>query len=241
MSDFEPNEIFRFEEVAYDVALIFGMTTDQALARAKRCLNRAMIDLCGHDRRWSWLKTTDFVTTSSGENEYSLNQNVKKIHEVWIKGNNRQKLDRIPTSKFTELVPNEELATGVPRLFDEQGVDSSGAKVMSFYPVPSGEYEIWYRYTRYISPCKDDQKDLRAYWGLPENLLNPLTQKAAAFCMQGTNNSKARELNDEADRLIAEAYAADQARPDTTYRAPMQDEAAMVSTGPMLPPQFGRE
>lgn len=238
----EDYEFFRISNIAYDVGLIAGSTTDQGLARARRAIYRAALSIAGGEqRKWSWLRVKDFLTTVASVNEYSIRRDAKVIHEFWIPGTNRQRLDRLPTSIFTERVPNPELATGIPRLFDEQGVDSSGAKVFSFYPVPNDAIEIWYRFTRQILPFKDDSKDIRALWGFPEHMLEPLIQKSAALTVQGHNAERFLELDANAEALIAVAYADDQLKTNTTYRAPMIQSRDAQPDGPMLPPQYSKD
>lgn len=239
-TDIDPQDIFLFANIAYDAGVIFGSTTDQALMRVKRCVNRAMLDITRKDRRWSWLRTVWDLNTVANVREYSLDVKLKKLHQMWVTGLSRQKIDRIPTGKFVELVPNPTLSTGIPRLFDYEGVDSQAAIVISLYPMPSGIYPIKYRGTRKIDPIREDSTDVRAWWGMPDSLHEGLLQKAAALACQGVNNAKYLELNAAAEALIEDEYAADQSQPDTTYRAPMGDEYDMLSDGPMLPPQFGR-
>lgn len=237
----DDHEFFRISQIAYDVGLIFGSTTDQGMARCKRSIYRAALSLAGNDRRWSWLKTKDSFNTVSSQREYSIREDVKFIHQMWMEGVNRQRIDRIPTSQFVEQVPNPELSTGIPRLFDEEGVDSTGAPVISLYPVPASALEVKYRFTRDILPFKDDSNDIRVIWGMPPRLLEALTQKAAALAIQGTNSQKFRELDALAESLIEDAYAADQAKPYTTYRAPMIEGRDAISDGPQLPPTYGRD
>lgn len=201
-----------------------------------------MLDIAGHDRRWTWLKTVDSFNTIVGTREYSLRRDTKlPIHQMWMEGINRQRIDRIPTSQFVEQVPNPELATGLPRLFDEEGVDSSGAPVVSLYPIPSTIVEVKYRFTRQILPASDPSQDVRVVWGLPVNMLEVLTQNAAAMAMQGTNSSNYFQVKGTARQLTEEAYAADQAKPHTSFRAPMISDRDSVQDGPMLPPAFGRD
>lgn len=237
----EDDEFFRIENIAYDVAQIFGSTTDQGIGRARRCVYRAALYIGGHDRRWTWLKTKDSFFTTLGTREYSLRDDTKQIHQVWIQGTNRQRIDRMPTSQFVERVPNPELATGIPTLFDEEGVDSGGARIISLYPVPNGALEIFYRFTRRLMPFKDPTNDIRVLWGMPPEMLDVLTQKAAALAVQGISSSRFADLNMMAEQMIQAAYADDQAHPATTYRAPLMEGRDAILDGPMLPPQFGRD
>ncbi len=238
----EDSEFFRIENIAYDVGLAFGSTTDQAQARIRRCIYRAALSIAGTEtRRWSWLKCKDSFLTTTGENEYSIRQDVKVLHHLWMEGVSRQRIDRIPTTQFVERVPDSNLMTGIPRLFDEQGVDSSGAKIVSLYPVPSGELEVFYRFTRKIVPFSDPSQDIRVLWGMPEQLLEALTQKATALAAQGISATKFAELTTFAEQLIDGAYADDQNNTATTYRSPMIHGRDALEDGPMLPPQFGRD
>jgi hypothetical protein len=238
-SDLDPDDIFRFGNIVYDVGVDFGSTTDQALARCRRAVNRAMLDITRKDRRWTWMNTVYDINTAQGVRIYSLDVTLKKLSYIWVTGLSRQKIDRIPTGKFVELVPNPELSQGIPRLYDEEGVDSQGALQISLYPVPSGIYALKYRGPRKIVPIKEDETDVRAWWGMPDSLHEALLQKAAAFACRGVNNAKSTELNMAAEALIEDEYDADQAKPGTSFRAPMGDEWDMISDGPMLPPQFG--
>lgn len=239
----EDNELFRFGEVAFDVAQIFGSTTAQGLTRARRSLNRAMIYIVGHDRRWSWLRTKQSFMTIADTREYSLQREVRAdIEQFWMEGANRGTIRRVPTGQFVKAVPDPASYSGTPYLFDYEGVDSSGCIVISLFPTPSAAVEIFYRHTKQITPINDPDKDIRQYWGLPQNMLEPLTQKAAAIMVQGVNGKRFQELNTEAERLILEAYAADQSKQNTTYRAPMHDEnMPFIVEDVLLPPEFGRE
>lgn len=223
------------------MALIFGSTTDQGLTRSRRALNRAMLALAGTNRRWTWLKVKDTFNTISATREYSIRRDVKVLHQLWMSGANRQRIDRIPTSTFVERVPNPTEASGNPRFYDEEGVDSSGAKILSLYPVPASILEINYRFTRQIVPILTPEADIRSYWGVPEHLLEALTNKAAAFAMRGANNTKAMELEGLANAQIDEAYASDQESTPTTFRAPMQEGRDAVSDDVMLPSVYGWE
>jgi hypothetical protein len=234
------DELFRFLDIAYDVGLNFGSTTDQGLDRAKRCLNRAATQLAGHDRRWSWLRVKDSILTVQGEPEYSLPPDFRKEEQFWIQEGSRRKLGRISTALKTELVPDAELRTGIPSLYDFEGVDSVGSRVATFWPCPSeDDIEIWFRYSRFILPIRDDQKSLRASWGMPPNIIEVLVQKASALAIQGINSDKYFALNNAADAQIAEAYAADQSHPDATYQARLVGEGRPAQEGPLLPPEYG--
>lgn len=240
--ELEDDELFRFGEIAYDVAHIFGVTTEQGLKRARRSLNRAMIDLVGHDRKWSWRKTKDSFFTLANVREYSMQRDVRAdIQHFFMEGANRGIITRIPTTKFVKIEPDANTTTGTPTMFDYEGVDSSGCIVVSFYPIPASAIEVFFRYTKLIKPLSDPDKDVRTYWGLPDNMLNALTQKAAAFCVQGTNQEKYMELNAGAEAEIALAYAADQARSNTRYIAKTLGNHDRVDGDPLLPPQFERE
>lgn len=237
------NELFRFGELAFDVATIFGVTTEQGLKRARRSLNRAAIAIAGHDRNWSWLRVKDSLYTSSGIREYSLPEGLRAdIEHFWMEGSYRGKLTRIPTNRFVKAEPDASTTSGTPQFFDYEGVDSSGCMQFSFFPVPSARIQIHFRGTREIVPIDDDDKDVRAYWGLPQSMLEPLIKKAAAICVQGVSTQRFEQLSGEADALIEAAYAADQSRKNTTYRAPMIEASGGPEfDDPRLPPQFDRE
>lgn len=235
------DELFRFGDIAYDVGLNFGSTTEQALDRAKRCLNRAATILAGHDRRWSWLRVKDSLTTTDGENEYSLPEDFRKEEQFWIQDTTRIKLERLGTARKTKLIPDPTLSSGTPRIYDFEGVDSSGSKIVTFWPVPDDDIEIWFRYSRFLLPIKNDEKSLRSYWGMPPNIIEVLVQKATALASQGVNAEKYFALNNAADAAIAEAYAADQANPDATYQAKMVGGRLSSEFGDlMLPANYER-
>lgn len=238
----ENNELYRFGEIAYDVAQIYGVTTEQGLKRARRALNRAMISIVGSDRKWSWLRVKDSFHTTSGVREYSLQREVRgDISHVWMEGTTPGKLSRVPTGQMLRSEPNPEAVSGTPTLFDYEGVDSSGCIVMTLYPTPSGDFEIFHRYTKRIAPLDDVDQDVRTYWGLPDELLEALTQKAAALCVQGVSTEKYMALNSAAEGMIEMAYSSDQSRTNTRYIAPMQENGDRAYGDPRLPPQFDRE
>jgi hypothetical protein len=236
----DDNELFRFGEVAFDVAQIFGVTTEQGLTRARRALNRAMIDIAGHDRKWSWLRTKSSLLTIADTREYSLEREVRMdINHFWMEGANRGNIHRVPTGKLVKAIPDPSGYSGTPGLFDYEGVDSSGCVVVSFFPTPASAIEIFYRFTKQIRPISDADKDLRSAWGIPQNMLETLTQKAAAMMIQGVNSERFKEMDGLSRALIEEAYAADQSRLNTTYRAPMHGGEESVTEGPVLPAEFG--
>jgi len=239
MPELEPNELFRFDEIAQDVAEIYGLTNAAGLKKAKRALNRAAIAISGHDRNWSWLMVKDSFMTVASTREYSMQPEVRgDISHLWMEGSNRGRIDRIPTGRFIKSEPDASTTTGTPTLFDYEGVDSSGNVVLSLWPVPSSAIKIFFRYTKNLRPISEDSKDLRVAWGLPQQMLEALTQKAAALCMQGSNPKRFAEQNAFAEALIEEAYIADQAHKNTTYRAPMIEESE--SYGDVrLPATFG--
>jgi hypothetical protein len=237
----EEFELFRFGEVAYDVAQIFGVTTEQGLSRARRALNRAIIDIAGHDRKWSWLRTKTSLETIATEREYSLDPSARPdIQQFWMTGANRGVIDRVPTGKFVRNMPDPESYSGNPYLFDYEGVDSSGLVVVSFFPTPASAIEIFYRFTRHPMPIKDESKDIRVAWGIPPNMLETLTQRAAMLMVQGVNGERYDKMKADTDLQIKEAYAADQAKPGTIFRAPMHGGPELYDGDPLLPSTFGR-
>jgi hypothetical protein len=233
-------ELFRLEQLAYDVAFNTGQAgSSQGIDRALRLLNRAGLIIAGHDRRWSWLHVKDSFNTVANQEEYSLNQDVRELTGVWLEGSYRQKLDRIPTTQFNELEPQSSSATGTPRLYDRKGVDSSGCMVISLYPLPTSAIEVFYRYYKHLLPIKNQQADVVSAWGLPPNMVPVLVEVATALSYQGLNDTRFNDQFSLAIGSIDNAYAADQSRPDTVYRA--KDQAAMLdmySEG-RLPAEFG--
>lgn len=240
-TELEDNELFRFGEIAFDVAQIYGLTNSQGLKRARRALNRAIIEIAGHDRNWSWLRVKDSFLTTSGVREYSLDREVRSdVSHFWMQDSNRGVIHRVPTGQFVKSEPDEDSTSGIPEYFDYEGVDSSGAQVFSFFPVPSSAIRIYFRYTRQPKPIQDESKDVRVAWGLPQNMLPVLTKKAAALCVEGVNSTRYDKLNAEAEAMIEIAYAADQSRKNTRYRAPLSSDTPMRDDV-RLPPEFGEE
>lgn len=234
------DELFRFGEIAFDVASILGVTTEQGLKRSRRAINRAMIDIAGHDRKWSWLRVKDSFYTVAGTREYSMQAEVRgDIAQMWMEGAHRGKLTRIPTTQFVNAEPDVNTTSGTPMFFDYEGVDSSGCRVISLFPTPASAIQVFLRYTREIQPISDESKDVRAYWGLPASMLNALIQKSAALVVQGVSTERYDILNNAAEMIIADAYAADQSMSNTKYRAPMIGSEDQ-DMDPRLPPQYDR-
>lgn len=234
----ESYELFRLENIAYDVALNFGNVGDVALARMQRLVQRAMFLVAGHDRRWSWLEARDSIVTVSAQEEYSLSELVREVESFWIEESNRQKLSRIPTNYFQELVPMPTDASGAPRMYDFRGVDSSGNKVVSFYPIPDDAIEIFYRFSKQIVPVKNVQQDIRQAWGIPANIASVVIETATALAYQGVNDARYQNQLALCTAMIDAAYAADQSHPDTTYRARLQ-AGNTHADGPLLGPLYG--
>lgn len=220
MSAPDINELWRFENVAYDVAVNFGNTSDQSQRKMQRFLNRAaQMVATQKNRRWSWLYAKDYITTIESEGEYSLPSDLQKVNEFWIQDSNRQKLDRIPSGKFRELVPDDSEDSGTPRLYDFRGVDSNGSKVAFFWPIPSeAGLKIYFRYKRFITPIVNPQADVRSYWGMPQDVILAAVELATALALKSINDPRWKDQLILAEGMIDQAYADDQENPDTTYR-----------------------
>lgn len=204
----------------------------------KRLLNRAAVRIAGHNRRWSWLMVkSDFPTTASTE-EYSLDQDVGTLQMIWLQGSNRQKLDRIPSRRFRELEPNPTEVTGIPRMYDFNGVDSSGCKVVTLYPIPSSQLTVYYRYRRLLLPIQNDEANVWGTWGMPPNVIEILIEYATALSFKGIDDARHDRQLAQAEAMVLDAYGADQENVDTTVRIPFDDDEGMLS-GPRLPSEFG--
>jgi hypothetical protein len=240
MSDtFEPNELYRLENVVLDVARNFGNESTQSKDRIKRMINRAATRIIGHDRKWSWLYVVDSFETAADVETYSLNQDTRSLLMLWKTGDNRGPIDRIPSRQFRKYVPDESTYSGVPRLWDEAGVDTNGSKVISLFPVPDNTYTVKYQYYRHLLPVRNDQTNLWAYWGMPPNIIEILIQMATALTFKGIDDDRYQTDIAEAEAMIVDAYAADQEKGNTIIRAPAEDPDNFFSDGPMMPWNFG--
>jgi hypothetical protein len=240
MSVPEIDDLTSFEAIAYDVAVNFGNTSTQSQQKMQRHVNRAAQRIATwKKRRWSWLWVNDYFLTISGTEEYSLPLDVQDVMEFWIQDSNRQKLDRIPTGKFRELVPDATSDSGTPRLYDWRGVDSNGAKVVSLWPIPSADdLKIYYRYKRYITPIVNIQDNVRAKWGMPPDVIEGLVEWATALAFVGINDARQKEHMQIAETIIDQAYADDQENQDTTYRmTPFEGDS--MDDGPVFESRFG--
>lgn len=227
-------ELWRLENVAFDIAGNFGNTGDVAVARMTRLVNRAMIKIAGNNRRWTWLRTKDSFTTVANVREYSLRLDAKEITKFWMEGSNRGEIIRVPEG-FDE---DGAITSGSPSLFDWRGVDSNGAKVVEFYPLPGAGIEIFYRFYRHITPVKDGGVDLRSAWGIPPNICELLIEVATALAWQGINDKRFYEQVNMATTMIQDAYDADQENIATRYRQKSQ-ESDDRDDGPRFEPRFG--
>lgn len=239
MSDtYSPNELYRLENVTLDVARQFGNESSQSQDRIKRVINRAATLVAGNERKWSWMQVNEAFNTVSDKETYSLNQDVRELLQFWKTGENRGTIDRIGPSQFRKYVPDATVYSGVPRMWDEQGVDTNGAKIISLFPIPNGIYEVNYRYFRHLLPVRNDQTNLWAYWGMPPNVIECLIQMTTALMFKGIDDSRYKLERGEAEAMIQDAYSADQVKGNTTIRVPGTDPDNMWSD-PMLPPNFG--
>ncbi len=227
--------------MAYDVALNYGNTSAQAIEKMKRLLLRAAIRISTEkNRRWSWLVVTKSFNTIAGEDEYALSSSVKAAPSIFfVKGSNKRKLRRIPSRSFIESVPDRSDDSGNPTFYDFEGVNSNGCRVVSLWPTPSGVEEIFYRGKRVIQPIVNDEADIRAAWGMPEDVIEALIEYATALAWKGMNDSRYQEQMGEAQELLDRAYAADQENVDTKKRAPMIDGEVPYDEDIQLPARFG--
>lgn len=239
MADPTQEQLYRFKDIVFDVATNFGNTSQQAQNRIGRLVNRAAVRIAGGNRRWSWALVKDSFMAASGVEEYSLNQDVGTLQMVWLEGNNRQKLDRIPSRQFRELVPDPINDSGIPRLYDFNGVDSNGCKVITLYPIPSGQVEVFYRYRRLLLPIQNGETNVWARWGMPPNIIECLIEYATALSFKGIDEARHDRQLAQAEAMVLDAYGDDQENMDTRIRIPFDEE--MEDEGEvLLPPQFGR-
>lgn len=241
MSDvYNPNELYKFENVALDVARTIGNESSQAVDRIKRLINRAATIVGGYDRKWSWLKVVDdTVNTVANDRYVYLPMEVKELLQIWVTGENRQTLDRIPSVEFRRLVPNPEEYTGTPRLYDYEGVDSSGATVLSLYPAPSSVITLGMDYYRHILPIRNDSTNIRSHWGMPPPIIEILISVTAALFWKGIDDERYRQELADAMAEIKEAYGADRNKPGTIIRARADDGNDDLDDGPIYPPRVG--
>jgi hypothetical protein len=237
MSDPKQNELFRFKNVVFDVASNFGNTTEQSQTRMARLVNRAATKMTA-TRKWSWLYVKDSFQTVASSEEYSLDQAAGKVQMLWIQDSNRQKLDRIPSRRFRELVPDPANYTGVPRMYDYNGVDSSGCKIVTLYPIPSTVMTIWYRHRRIILPIQNSETNIWSFWGMPPIVIECLIEYATALAFQGIDDARYKSQLQIAEAMTEDAYGEDQENQDTTIQIPFDDHDAYLA-GPRLPPEYG--
>lgn len=233
----EPWDLYSLQGIALDVARSFGNESSQSRERMKRFVNRAGIYIAGHDRKWTWMRVVDSFETATSVEEYSI-PGIRELQMFWIQDSPRQKLDRVPQRFFRQRIPEPQIATGIPRLYDKVGVDSSGDDVYSFYPIPSGVIEIFYAYFRDIDPMKHDHDTIMAYWGMPKSMREVLFQTAKAFAFDGVDSARYEKELAIADAMIEDAYGADQNNADTTVRASEQDPNTFLYDGPGLPSNY---
>lgn len=242
MSDdtYAPNELYRLENVALDVARNYGNESTLMLAKIKRVINRAAILVAGHDRKWSWMLKNDSFNTVSEKETYSLAQDARDVLHFWKGGENRGKISRIGAQQFRDYVPDATVYSGVPSMWDEQGVDTNGAKVISLFPIPNGVYEVNYRFFRHLLPVRNDQNNLWAYWGMPPNIIEGcLIPMATALLYKGIDDDRYKLERGEAEAQIELAYGADQQKANTRIRIPAMDPELNFVDGPLLPPEYG--
>lgn len=240
MSDtFEPNELYRFENVVFDVARQYGNESQLSRDRIGRIVNRAAVLVAGDDRDWSWMHVIDTFTTATGVEEYTLNADVRDILQMWKTGSNRGPIDRIGPKQFRRFVPDTTVYNGVPRMWDDRGVDSSGSKIISLFPIPSGAYTINYQYFKHITPIRNNQVDVRSWWGMPPNVIECVIQMATALTFKGMDDARYKAERAEAEAMVQNAFMADQRKGATVIRVPSEDPDNAFSDGPMLPPTWG--
>lgn len=207
----------------------------------KRFLVRAAIRISTEkNRRWSWLDVTKSFDTIAGEETYTLPSCFKAApRALFIKGSNRRRLRRIPTNSFIDKVPDPSTDSGNPTFYDYAGVNSNGSRLITLWPIPAGVEEIFVRGKRVIVAPSNDEVDIRAAFGMPEDVIEALIEYATALAWKGQNDARYQEQMGEAQHLLDEAYAADQENNDTRKRARMMESEDYSDGDPQLPANFG--
>lgn len=239
MSDtFEPNELYKFENVILDIARQFGNESQKSQDRIARLVNRAMTLVIGANRQWRFLKKVETITTSASVSEYTLNTDVEEILLFWKTGSHRGPLTRIPEGQFRAFVPDESVYTGIPNLWDDEGVDSNGSMVVSFWPIPSGAVEIKYQYYRRLVPLRNPQQNLIAVWGVPPRVIEAIIQMATALTFKGIDDARYKAERAEAEEMAEAYFIADQFNGNTEIRVPAVHPGELIGGGPQLPSNY---
>lgn len=239
MSDtFEPNELYKFENVILDIARQYGNESQKSQDRIARLVNRAATLVVGNNRQWKFLKKVETFTTSSGVSEYTLNTDVDEILLFWKTGSHRGSLTRIPPGQFRKYVPDESVYSGIPNLWDDMGTDSNGSMVVALWPIPSGSVEVKYQYYRRPVPLRNGGDNLIARWGMPPRVIECVIQMATALTFKGIDDARYKAERAEAEAMIQDCFMADQFNGNTEIRVPGRDPDEIIGGGPQLPTNY---
>jgi hypothetical protein len=233
------SDLFTLAQIADQVCLNFGDTSDITQAKAKKWINRALLRF-SELGDWSWQRVfAASLSTVASTEIYDLS-GVKQITAIYVSSPVQRKLTLMEDREFRRRYPNN-TATGMPYYYREAGWSTTTANTrkLGFYPIPDGVYTIKYDYIRSIQLLSSDTDDIRVATGMPQHLVDLVIEMATAIGWKELDDGDSTEQMREVLQRLAAAYAEDQHSIDDVFvMAPLETSDIDKFFDPVLSPNF---
>lgn len=231
------SDLFTLAQIADQVCLNYGDTSDFTQAKARKWVNRALLRF-SELGDWSWQRVyaQTFATVASTE-AYSV-AGIKAITKVFLASPIQRDLDLIEDRLFRQIFPNN-TATGTPCYYREYGwsLTTVNTRKIALYPIPDAVYTVNYDGVRAIQLLTSDTEDVRTSTGMPQHLVDLLIEMATAVGFKELDDEQAKAQMDECLTRLGAAYFNDQTNiDDRIIMAP--DYSLARNLDPVLPPQY---
>lgn len=238
------NDLYTQIDMATQVALNYGDTSDITIEKAKKWLNRGLV-LINEAGDWSWARVFgEELTTVASQEIYSLtptsSNTIKKLESVYMSSPIQRRLKMVEDRQFRRLYPNN-TATGTPFFYRKAGKDRTAVDTLKIglYPVPSGVYTIKYDFVSNIPLLVAETDDPRKVCGMPTSLCELLIDIATAIGFRELDDAVYQSAFAEVVERIAQAYRDDYSEiEDSFVMAPMESSDIDKFFDPVLTPYF---
>lgn len=233
------NSLFTLEEIATQVALNVGDTSDYSITLAKQWVNRALLRFMEMGT-WSWQHVYGgTVNTVAGTATITLT-GILKMESLFINSPMQRKLILIEDRKFRAMYPNA-TATGAPYYYRVAGnsLTTVNTLVFGLYPIPDAVYTLNYDYIRPIGLLSADADDIRTTTGMPSSHVDLVIEMATAIGFKADDDEASSRQMEECMARLAAAYSKDQYQiEDRLVMAPMETDNIDSYFDPIDLPNF---
>jgi len=231
-------DLFTLQDIATEVGQTYGSTDTITLAKCKKWINRALVDISGFGP-WPFLKDGDeTLELEDDTSEYTLPCVVKEIRKLYYRDNDDYSLNYVPYDRWIDVIVDDQDADGTPTHYTIVGWDqyTHGWKIR-LWPQPSAAKTLYVSADKYIALFDSDKDDLRDR--MPETMLPVVIAIAEKYALRDLNEITELQRDQQVEMLLTKAQGKHFNKKDMRHRARAHDGSdADPYRDPRLPPNY---